>query len=664
MVQINPPLNTGIVQPQGDQNIQDAVDNNQPNLPNPADTLATSRARYPGVSDQVLMGRESLPRLSNTVENATTALMRRPVRDLGSAAVLHGSQENARLSLMPTKNVPGPDKLKNIENYIKEGKRIFDKAMGGTFQGVPGKQEISKLMWYLQAMGSAKCAESSGGQGTAMFKEGAFFIEDPQGNLQAFLERANTYNRASSHMKDYQALGDDFKAKGFDLRNVSTPNCRKTLLFQRLPRNTETGQSGLMGTGDKRMLFIKMEPSGCRGFSSKGSGTPRPEGQAPDKVKAFKRFFLNLKNSIGHLGGFIKSVGQRLGVLQIRGMNNRERIPDDIKDAWKDLSERVTRSGIGIANNLLTRLDRGNPLSDASGVKQMRANINEALTRFAALPQNQQDRYAGLNLAMNRVKQLIDARGDHQDMRIGNEIILTREETSGMDVVSVVRRFDVNQPVEASGVMSPKSMDVLVRGYQYILDNLDNVTEANALQTFTADSPRSNYQIGTGDELTLFSRRPATEVKDAVKTLTGNNARLTKAILSVAHQGLVMSLASEAYANAGAVHGVIPPANRTSATSISRLPNNEQGEQVYKITYKGEGIRGNATSTGGAQPKPVSLNEQQSIYELNMDLRLTVHADGSITPSLGDVPKYHYKLVPARDQQPGNQNQQPGNQNP
>ncbi|MDL2291506.1 hypothetical protein LJC09_05350, partial [Desulfovibrio sp. OttesenSCG-928-F20] len=159
----------------------------------PQQTLTESKKNIPQVNEKVLVGKglppiKTAPKLSISLGETTQK---------GKVAILLGTGDNQRLALMPTKGVPGKNP-KTILNLVTEGQTLFNRIMNG--DKVPqGKESIAKLMWYLQALGSAKASLSSSGDpkaAPAMFKEGAFSIEDPDHRLETYLQNCNSYKRS------------------------------------------------------------------------------------------------------------------------------------------------------------------------------------------------------------------------------------------------------------------------------------------------------------------------------------------------------------------------------------------------------------------------------------------------------------------------------------
>ena len=304
-------------------------------------------------------------------------------------------------SQMPLEGVGGLNPQQVVQNKVNEGRELLRNILHG--DPPPATPEnTAKLMWFLQALGSSKASLSSGdGEALAMYKEGALMLEDPDGRLEAWLNGGDSYSRSSSHMNSYQNVGDQFSPRGVDVRGVETPHDRRTILFQRLPRENEAPE-GAPNTGNKRMLYIKMEPHGCRGLSFKG--------HHQGFFGKVKNFFNNIGDFLGHAFGFIQSQRQQHGLAGIAGQDNRERIPSGVKAQYKAIMEAHPQ--------FAETLGRNNPLDDSRGFRQMKLNLEAAIQ--AGMP-NPPDGPAALLLAE------INQR-DHLDLRIGNEVILTTDE--------------------------------------------------------------------------------------------------------------------------------------------------------------------------------------------------------------------------------------------
>lgn len=387
----------------------------------PQQVLAESKQTFPQVDKKMLQGGGLPPMKGSVLSSVSLGVAPRK----GEVAILLGTGDTARVAIMPTKGVPGKNQGAAILKLVAEGQALFNQIMNNE-KAPRGKEQIAKLMWFLQALGSSKAAISSGGgpkADPALFKEGAFSIADPDRRLESYLRDSNSYGRSSSHLKKFQKI-PDCKARGVDVRGVCTPNARKTVLFARMPDKTDAGVGGAPHMGEK-FLFLKMEPHGCRGLSKHGTGGPN---STTGDGKSARRFFANLKDWIGHLGGFLKSSGQRSGAAAIVGQNNRERIPKNVKKQYKKLMEKSTK----LLGGKISALGKDKPLSSTGGIRVMIRNLENALKETRDNPRldNKDKLLNGKTVRQNMVDTLalLRTHGDHLEHRFGSEVIFTSDE--------------------------------------------------------------------------------------------------------------------------------------------------------------------------------------------------------------------------------------------
>jgi hypothetical protein len=638
-------------------------------LPNPADTLAKAQQRFPNASPAVLRGELAHNDTSDKFTTLATQIRANPPQP-GVIPISIGEGSQATVALMPTRGVKGPDVAQKIQNYVTEGKQLFDTIMEGGHPERADKKEVAKLMWYLQALGSAKAAQSSGGNAPALYREGAMFVEDPQGLLQSFLEKANSYGRSSSHMKDYQHLGDAFKSRGVDIRNVETPNSRKTVLFARLPRDSEAPAGGPQGTGDTRMLFVKMEPNGCRGISFKGSGTVHHDSSASAAWKGFKRFFGNAKDIFQHAMNFTTSLRQRAGLLAIEGQNNRERIPTDVKEFYQGVQGWIRNSTAdeymtlcqkpitedqaqAMLNRAIQTMEQGSPFSDAGGIKQMVANMEAVISQLEDLPT--------FSAWLAKQVDTLKAHGDHPEMRIGNEVILTREEMGGLGTLSTITPYSGQGVLKAEGTLSNEAQELMLAGLQYRLDNIDS---AHKVDTFIVDALRTTYKIGRhsfapGEKIpqnfqegslgATFHHSSDLAAMDAVIQLADKNSRVATALMSLANQSIPGEITAKAQGEALAFSGILLPQPGMTEFNIALHGHNDKGETVYSIKAIAEERPDHITRLNAnfaADITPCLLDSGKSLVRCEMEVLLTVHDNGSMTPAFASTPGYSYTLTP------------------
>jgi hypothetical protein len=617
-------------------------------LPDPAETLRQARQRFPQVDERVLrgaVGQNLHP--PDAVAQAVTQAFAHPLRE--ATPLMIGRAEDSRVALMPTQGVSGPDKQAAIQRYVNEGRDLYKQIMNNTYEGRPNKHDVAKLMWFLQAMGSAKATESSGdGLGApAMFKEGAFMLEDPDGRLQDFLTQANSYGRASSHMRDYQAMGNDYSTRGVDLHNVETPHRRGTLMFARIPQENEAAAGGPAGT-PRRMLFLKMEPYGCPGLTPR-NGPPRNPERPPSVWKGIKHFFVNSWNTICHGLTFMRSLGQRMGLVATDGQDNRERIPGEIRRNYTALLNKANTAPLA---GVKAALEERHPLSDSGGIKQMLPNLNRALEAYAALPEEMQAAHAELGNLMRGMRDILATHGDHPEMRIGNEIIMTREELMPDEFqAQSIRAFSQQSgPVSAQGELSPRSAEINLIGAQYILDNIHN---SNRQNNFIADAERANYTLGgtvfvrdaPGAEAAVWNMVTNGRPIDNPNALTDAERHVGLALMSFCNQSLCNTIVNPLMTTAVSTIGTVPPVDPDGGYGIERLNMpDDQGNTVYRVSYAAADIHCNATLST-SQERPIRLDPAQSSIRINVDLDIHVRQDGSMFPSYPWPPSYSYTLA-------------------
>jgi hypothetical protein len=652
--------------------------------PNPAAILANAQQRFPGADPLILRGMATPLSRPQRVLNQAEQLRANPRRDV--APMMVGQGENSRVALMPTKGVHGPDKATVIQGYVNEGKAIYDDVMNGVYaQGgqQPNKHDVAKVMWFLQALASGKAAESSGNpQGPALYEEGAMFVEDPNNHLETFLSRANSYERASSHMHGYQDMGGAYHPRGVDLRNVDTPNEFKTVMFARLPHEDALAD-GPRGTGGKHMLFVKMEPHGCRGLTPRGSGTPRDHETPASVWKGVKRFCLNAKDLFMHSIGFARSMGQRLGFVAVVGQNNRERIPNDVKTAYQGVINQAEARGLGVIKNVLTNRS---PLSDASGIKQMLFNLEQAIGQAATYPGND-DFFGGLTALHNSLL----LHGDHPTLRIGNEVILTRDEMNAGFASPIRLLTQGGAPLTVHGGLHGIALEQAQIGREYFL--ADAALQRQYARQFVVDARRGTYniagqqnreeqiaapaaqQVRSADEMDQAAARAidsllrltgeqATRTPQALVELSSGGTRetaeefanaldhapVTKALMNMCHQGLAADVGNQILREISAITGARME-QRSVSYSIDRdLQPNDDGSQTYHLVSSSDLQL--AEEELLVEGNWVRLDRAQSHIHTRVALDIRVYPDGNMRVHYPEAPSYEITLTPAQLPQP------------
>ncbi|GHU22246.1 hypothetical protein FACS189488_02420 [Betaproteobacteria bacterium] len=340
-------------------------------------------------------------------------------------------RDNVHMPTAGLQTPPAPET--QIQSLVRQGQSVYQHIMANDMPNdMPpvNSANVNALMWFLQAQGSAKAAVSAGVEGSALFQEGAFQIEDPHHRLENWLNSSpDSYSRSSSHLAGFQAEGEAYRPRGLDARGEATPNERRTILFQRLPDRADGGRT-VSGAPrlDRPMLFLKMEPHGCRGL---GLHSGRPGETASGFFGRIKNFFSNLGDWLGHAGGFAGTVLRAIG-LQSTGQNNRERLPSDLTRDYKALTKQAAdvSEALGPGYRYLKDLNNGQPLSDSGGLRVMRENIRTALSEDDAKTSVTNGALAmppDLRHSLEEFLARID-RFDNPDMRIGCEVILTEDD--------------------------------------------------------------------------------------------------------------------------------------------------------------------------------------------------------------------------------------------
>lgn len=419
----------------------------------------------------------------------------------------------------------------------REGEKIFSDVMNS--KSVKSSPEnVSKLMWYLQARGSEKVSSSAGlGEaGPQNFKMGAFSVEDKNHCLETFLNKADSYSRESSHLKGYQHLGNDYQPRGLDLngKDACLPNGRKTILFARMPEKSETNPTGMPG---KNMLFIKMEEHGCH----------RPI----DK----------LRHGINYIPTFLEQHCGRVKTDQ--GIDNRERIPVELKNQYSDIDARYLElfdsldlyhdSSEDIELPLDAVLSKtGGVRTMINGLTQMHDSIMNTMANnhelFNSLPEEKTAPILSLIADMKMMQEQLQSR-DHSDLRIGNEIIITADEqliTFKKENMSLTLNNTEAQD-RLNRIVSEKISTVLP-------GLLENVDQNLAIDKLIKDMDRGqrilsstggNFDYQRNTSVQEISDKVVSYISDEIRTLPGTQnveghyiTTLAKAITGNCNQSL------------------------------------------------------------------------------------------------------------------------------
>lgn len=320
-----------------------------------------------------------------------------------------------------------------------EGEKLFTKIMDGRIPEAPTKQQAMQVLWYLQMYASSKVSVSAGlGEGEPQkfdTRMGVFSIEDKNGNLETFLNKVDNgaaYTRNSTHLKEYQRMGEDYKPRGLDFndRDTPLPNDLKTLLFARMVPQSDDMPTGIPKDEDgneKKMLFIKMEEHGL--------------GRKRDWPK-------HAVTTIPTLLGISKTAD---------GTDNRERIPDELKKEYiKFVKQYAKATGDEkiIIRKMTGHISRKstspllNGILTTGGIKTMRSSLRTMQDQLLVA----MDSHTIDNKEFSDISKLIDDMGamhdlrlrnhDHWKIRIGNEIIITADDQK--DMIRTVEHREAN----------------------------------------------------------------------------------------------------------------------------------------------------------------------------------------------------------------------------
>ncbi|MDR3204205.1 MAG: hypothetical protein LBV23_05630 [Deltaproteobacteria bacterium] len=385
---------------------------------------------------------------ANSLETIIKAKQITAARELNRSANGAQSQNNNlvkvmlgddRVALMPTHN--GKYSPQEIVDFIKEGELIYEKIQKGEFSNyqvkqsppVVGEREIAKLMWFLQALAASKASLSATGNNKEAkeFKTGAILISDPSGHLSHFLNLANSYQRASDHFPQYQEYFDprqhtvvNYYARAVDVFTQDTPYGARSLLYQKLPLHEPIPNANL--------LYLKFEPYGDRGLSFQETGYSAADIQANHKLRsapgffgALKRFFANFKESLACI--FSRNPDRR---AVNAGDHNLERVPNwlvkenrkfvaDLKKRYKTHRDLKT---------IINELDDDTDELNKTGIYQARLALKKAY-RSASLLFDCDFKQDFLEQLKQFNHQLLTRVGDNSNIRFGQEVILTKEDS-------------------------------------------------------------------------------------------------------------------------------------------------------------------------------------------------------------------------------------------
>lgn len=312
--------------------------------------------------------------------------------------------------------------LSLIGEKIEAGGKLYQEIIKGNKKGtVPAQEDISNLMWFLQAKAEnlKEISEAKVGR----ISSGAFSLEDPQLHLTKYLESSGeSYQRLSSHVSKFQeveggtARGIDFNAESFDPKEYPQVEYARKYLGNVLPQGNRTllvspllASSGLI---NNNRVLLKMEAYGCAS----------PFFKDKDGKRASRDFhFKDLEHFIGHTWEYLLSLLRMLTGHQNKTGTRKERVPSKIKNDYKKIMKEMKDQALLKKLENLSKLDA---LSSSGGIRIMYQNVKwllnnggdqiteETKGKLEAFCKMLEGRYASKSL----------------EVRIGDEIIFGSED--------------------------------------------------------------------------------------------------------------------------------------------------------------------------------------------------------------------------------------------
>ena len=284
-----------------------------------------------------------------------------------------------------------------LTERIAHGKHLYDEAVQGQ-AGPPGEDDVADLMLYVKAK-----AMSQGHQ----FTNGAYSIEDPQGDLAHWLDSCpERYQRTSTHLDEMQRMTVDGHVnthRGIDFHpSHAMPDGHQTVLFGTIPP---------FGS-EPRRLFLKTETYGARistlGPGARASGV----GQGMQQDRGLR--LRDVGQAVSHLGSLISSK------FASSGGTKRERIPDAVKNQYKE----IMKGWKGRDGDVHAILAQGTPTAHGGGIRVMLANLDQAIRHVREHPSPAGGEADLLMLRQEKdvLTALIPDR-THLGARIGNEVM-------------------------------------------------------------------------------------------------------------------------------------------------------------------------------------------------------------------------------------------------
>ena len=299
-----------------------------------------------------------------------------------------------------------------LASQIKRGNEVLGALMSGRprlFE--PTRENIVALTYAVHVAALRK--------GEYMYR-GSFSIEDPNGDIARWLDRADdVYLRTSTHAKPYQEMNVDGHVnmpRGYDVPTGAGGllNGMRTFHYFTIPDTRYLQNAG--GSGPKRRLFLKCETFGI--FASTAHFHPFKKADAmSDGMKTRGYRPGDIIESIQHGASLFKSFFTPKEAPGIR----KENLTEAQKKAIQGAKDKLEDLGLGSQGEILV----AGAVLDGGGIKTLADNVGFILEKM--MPEDEEKRAALMSVFDELVYDFADATtaaGGEITNRIGNEIMI------------------------------------------------------------------------------------------------------------------------------------------------------------------------------------------------------------------------------------------------
>ena len=303
-----------------------------------------------------------------------------------------------------------------LASQIKRGNEVLGALMSGkTRLFEPTRENIVALTYAVHAAALRK--------GEYMYR-GSFSIEDPDGNIARWLDRAeDVYLRTSTHAKPYQAVNVDGHVnmpRGYDVPTGAGGllNGMRTFHYFTIPDTDHIKDAG--GSGPKRRLFLKCETFGI--FASTAHLHPFKKADAmSDGMKTRGYRPGDIIESIQHGASLFKSFFTPKEAPGIR----KENLTEAQKTAIRSAKDKLEDLGLGGQGDLLV----ANAVLSGGGIKILTDNVAFILEKM--MPEDEEKRTALMSVLDDLANDFAASSsnvGGEITNRIGNEIMIDEKD--------------------------------------------------------------------------------------------------------------------------------------------------------------------------------------------------------------------------------------------